>query len=64
MRSDPSKELGIYSSVMEDVHSQGVVLLVTHSASHSSRRKAPCPPGAAAPAQGNQSCHLSPQFEK
>lgn len=64
MRSDPSKELGIYSLVIEDGHSQGVVLLVTHSASHSSRRKAPCPRGVATLAQGNQSCHLSPQFEK
>lgn len=64
MRSDTSKELGIYSSVTEDVYLQEVVLLVTHRASHNSRRKAPCLRGAAAPVQGNQSCHLSPQFEK
>lgn len=63
MKSDPSKELGIYSSVMEG-RSLGAVPLVTHSADHSFRRKALSLPGTAAPAEGNQSCHLSPQFEK
>lgn len=43
MRSDPSKELGIYSSAMEGDHLPGAVVPVTRGAHHSFRRKAPSP---------------------